>query len=116
MQHKSRQDAKFRENKTIAKISGFTLVLCCSIQIEGQLFSGDDTALNGVKLRCGDVKGHLVSDIESAEGDWGLWTEVISCNNHTGQNMSHDFIVAFQLQVERDQVKQLSRGMRFPTI
>ena len=79
-------------------------LLFCSIQIEGQLFSGDDTALNGVKLRCGDVKGHLVSDIESAEGDWGLWTEVISCNNHTGQNMSHDFIVAFQLQVERDQV------------
>ena len=75
-------------------------------KIEGNQFTGDDTSLDAIKLRCGDLHGNgYIADIESDEGDWGQWTALISCKTHAGVDASHDFITAFQLQVEGDQVR-----------
>ena len=82
-----------------------------SIQIEDDQLFGDDTALNSVMLQCADLHGnHKVAEVESDEGNWGTWTDLISCNMTYDQSASDndtvpfDFIVGFRLEVESQQV------------
>ena len=84
-----------------------------SFQIEDDQFTGDDTALNGVRLRCGDKHGNYYSQtVESGEGGWGHWhdSKWISCDTYPNQTRMFDYMVAFQLQVEADQVGMATYG------
>lgn len=40
---------------------------------------GDDTAVNGIKLYCTNVKGTRTSNITSKVGPWGTWREGTNC-------------------------------------
>ena len=76
-------------------------------QVEADQFTGDDTALNAIILRCGDQSGHhFVSEIKSNNGEWGQWQDLVMCNTYINGSNAHDFIVGFQLKVEQDQVGQ----------
>ena len=73
--------------------------------MEADQFTGDDTALNAIILRCGDQSGHhFVSEIKSNNGEWGQWQDLVMCNTYINGSNAHDFIVGFQLKVEQDQV------------
>ena len=75
--------------------------------MEADQFTGDDTALNAIILRCGDQSGHhFVSEIKSNNGEWGQWQDLVMCNTYINGSNAHDFIVGFQLKVEQDQVGQ----------
>ena len=45
-----------------------------------------------------------MTEIESDEGGWGSWQDLVMCNTYLNGSHPHDFIVGFQLQVEQDQV------------
>ncbi|KAK7143006.1 hypothetical protein R3I93_014234 [Phoxinus phoxinus] len=70
-----------------------------SLKVESfidNLFGGDDTALNGIRLHCVDRPGSRdYSAIASAVGGWGEWSDVQSCPS--------GFLTAFQLKVESRQ-------------
>ena len=75
--------------------------------MEADQFTGDDTALNAIILRCGDQSGHhFVSEIKSNNGEWGQWQDLVMCNTYINGSNAHDFIVGFQLKVEQNQVGQ----------
>ena len=67
-------------------------------------------------LQCADLHGnHKVAEVESDEGNWGTWTDLISCNMTYDQSASDndtapfDFIVGFRLEVESQQVLAVFR-------
>ena len=51
----------------------------------------DNTALNGVRLRC----SRSDKEIKSAEGDDGIWTDFINCQGNG------DYITGFRIKSER---------------
>ncbi|XP_045182926.2 vitelline membrane outer layer protein 1-like [Mercenaria mercenaria] len=79
-----------------------TFALGYNMKIEGNQFAGDDTALNAIRLICGDLSGHLKvgADITSGTGPFGTWEKTETCNEPY-----HDanFLTAFALQVEAPQ-------------
>lgn len=54
----------------------------------------DDTALNAIKLFCGDPYNPDSAEIKSSEGDFGSWGKVYTC--YPG------VLTGFQLRVEKD--------------
>ncbi|XP_076836134.1 vitelline membrane outer layer protein 1-like [Brachyhypopomus gauderio] len=71
-----------------------------SLKVEPSQGSGDDTAMNGVALRCttqlyNDCSYESYSTVRSETGSWGKWTRNKWCTN--------GYLVAFQLQVEGSQ-------------
>ena len=73
----------------------------CLSQIEEYQQGLDDTALDGVLLRCEGFEGRFGGDVGSGESNWGKWVGLTSCDN---QADLHHFITGFQLQVEDYQV------------
>merc|ERR1719309_18603 len=64
------------------------------IKVEGARGSGDDSAVNGVKLRCVTKDGRLTKEISSAEQIWGTWQpKVADCGS--------GFIRGAQMRSER---------------
>ncbi|KAF5896882.1 vitelline membrane outer layer protein 1-like, partial [Clarias magur] len=65
--------------------------------VEGMVGNGDNTALNGIALRCTVLQGgnELYSTVKSEEGSWGTWSQNIWCKNGV--------LSAFQLRVENYQ-------------
>ena len=72
-----------------------------SFQIEPYQQGGDDTAMDGVLIRCESFDGHFGGDVGSGESNWGTWVGMTRCDNQAGL---HHFITGFQLQVEEYQV------------
>ncbi|KAG7320880.1 hypothetical protein KOW79_015295 [Hemibagrus wyckioides] len=71
-----------------------------SLKVENALGDGDDTALNGIALRCTKPMGSTkepqpYSTVQSDAGSWGSWTQNIWCPKGVLQ--------AFQLRVESGQ-------------
>ncbi len=52
-----------------------------SLKIEASQGGGDDTALNGIQLRCGAPTNVASATISSGVGGWGSWTNWIQCDN-----------------------------------
>ncbi|XP_053381966.1 vitelline membrane outer layer protein 1 homolog [Mercenaria mercenaria] len=85
-----------------------TLLVLASIQplnlkqIESNQFTGDDTALNAIRLTCSDDSGHaqLAYQIISGEGPFGSWSKTETCHQ---QFHASNFLVGFALQVEAPQ-------------
>ncbi|XP_045189853.1 vitelline membrane outer layer protein 1-like [Mercenaria mercenaria] len=73
-----------------------------SMKIESNQFTGDDTALNAIRLTCSDDSGHaqLGYQITSGEGPFGSWSKTETCNQ---QFHASNFLVGFALQVEAPQ-------------
>ncbi|KAK2898144.1 vitelline membrane outer layer protein 1-like [Channa argus] len=65
-----------------------------SIKVERNQGSGDDTALNGIRLYCVNPNNRVgpYTTVESSVGRWGEWTPVKSCS--TG------YLASFMLRVE----------------
>lgn len=64
-------------------------------QVEGKQGSGDDTALNGIRLRCGSYPdpGQTTAGLAtSGTGIWGDWSEFRSCED--------DFVTAVTMRIE----------------
>ncbi|XP_039878621.1 vitelline membrane outer layer protein 1-like [Simochromis diagramma] len=66
-----------------------------SIKVEAQQGSGDDTAVNGIRLYCFDPSSKQQTTVQSSVGSWGDWTAVKSCE--TG------YLASFMLRVESAQ-------------
>ncbi|XP_076099030.1 vitelline membrane outer layer protein 1-like isoform X1 [Mytilus galloprovincialis] len=66
------------------------------MKIEPDQHSGDDTALNSIKLICGSKDGHYGSTVTSGEGSWGSWVGSTMCSYSTNQT----YLTSFALQVE----------------
>ncbi|XP_075434352.1 uncharacterized protein LOC142471433 [Ascaphus truei] len=62
-----------------------------SLKVEGNQGSGDDTALNAIRLLCVSSNNEEYS-IQSTEGPWGSWTSPVWCPNGN--------LIAFSLRVE----------------
>lgn len=70
-------------------------------QIESKQYSGDDTALNSIKLICKALDTERVGgNITSLEGLYGSWTPPGECSHSDG---TPRFFTAFALQVESEQ-------------
>ncbi|KAL4218208.1 Vitelline membrane outer layer protein 1 [Mactra antiquata] len=67
-----------------------------SMKIEASQFSGDDTAMNSMRLTCSDANGHNINQVTSGQGPFGSWTNLESCP-------AGKYLVAFVLQVEGPQ-------------
>ncbi|XP_045182593.2 vitelline membrane outer layer protein 1 homolog [Mercenaria mercenaria] len=75
-----------------------TYAIGYDMKIESHRGSGDDTSLNGVRLVCADVDGHVNGEvIESTVGKWGSWADETMCSSRNG---SPQFLTSFSLQVE----------------
>ena len=73
----------------------------CYLQIESNQGSGDDTALNAIKLLCGtstegDDNGYTITSGMGKFGDW--YDSYTKCQ-------PGEFLTAFRLQVEPNQVR-----------
>ncbi|KAM9450370.1 vitelline membrane outer layer protein 1-like [Clarias gariepinus] len=68
-----------------------------SLKVERAIGDGDDTALNGIALRCSmpAYGTQSYSTVQSDVGSWGTWTQNIWC--------SSGVLNAFQLRVEGPQ-------------
>ncbi|RVE60970.1 hypothetical protein OJAV_G00165920 [Oryzias javanicus] len=67
-----------------------------SIRVERSQGSGDDTALNGIRLLCVDPQNHRDKfTIQSTVGRWGEWTDMKRCE--TG------YLASYMLRVEPPQ-------------
>ncbi|XP_031430650.1 vitelline membrane outer layer protein 1 homolog [Clupea harengus] len=65
-----------------------------SLKVEEKLGSGDDTALNGIRLLCRHRENrNLQVTISSSEGRWGSWTHYQDCG--------YAYLLSFVLRVER---------------
>lgn len=62
------------------------------LNTEPKLTIGDDTALNGIRLFCGDAKNPDTAVITSSMGPFGEWGKVFSCSQGT--------LYGFQMRVE----------------
>lgn len=62
------------------------------LNTEARLLVGDDTALNGIRLFCGDPKKPDTAVITSSVGQFGEWGKVYNCNPGV--------LDGFQLRVE----------------
>uniref|UniRef100_A0A669EDW4 Vitelline membrane outer layer 1 homolog b n=1 Tax=Oreochromis niloticus TaxID=8128 RepID=A0A669EDW4_ORENI len=67
-----------------------------SIKVETFQGSGDDTAVNGIRLYCFDPSSKRRTTVESAVGSWGDWTAVKSC--------ASGYLDSFMLRVESFQI------------
>uniref|UniRef100_A0A8C5M6X5 Vitelline membrane outer layer protein 1 homolog n=1 Tax=Leptobrachium leishanense TaxID=445787 RepID=A0A8C5M6X5_9ANUR len=66
-------------------------------QVEQIQLLGDDTALNGISLRCASVlPPNEETSINSTVGQWGTWGKVLQCKR--------GFLSGFALRVEEHQV------------
>jgi hypothetical protein len=83
-----------------------TLVWGFQLKSEPNQGSGDDTALNGIRLICKGVDGSK-SYITSAEGKWGSWGKEHLCKKMPAQG--------FAIQVERYQGKNKNTNSRDDT-
>ncbi|XP_019205467.1 vitelline membrane outer layer protein 1 [Oreochromis niloticus] len=66
-----------------------------SIKVEASQGSGDDTAVNGIRLYCFDPSSKRRTTVQSAVGSWGDWTAVKSC--------ASGYLDSFMLRVESSQ-------------
>ncbi|XP_019205469.1 vitelline membrane outer layer protein 1 [Oreochromis niloticus] len=66
-----------------------------SIKVEASQGSGDDTAVNGIRLYCFDPSSKRRTTVQSAVGSWGDWTAVKSCES--------GYLASFMLRVESSQ-------------
>lgn len=72
------------------------------IKAEAYQDKGDDTAMNGVRFRCG-APGIVGPELQSAEGPWGTWGEEMRCENGS--------IRAFRMRIEDYQGGDDDTGM-----
>ncbi|XP_028845201.1 vitelline membrane outer layer protein 1-like [Denticeps clupeoides] len=67
-----------------------------SLKVEADQGDGDDTAVNGIRLKCiSPLKPSEVDYVESGSQRWGSWTTMQECG--------HGGLSAFQLRVEEPQ-------------
>jgi hypothetical protein len=63
-----------------------------AMKVEPKLGSGDDTAVNGIKLYCvNKLSGKRVATITSRVAPWGSWREGASCENGALNSSAQSF-------------------------
>ncbi|OXA51709.1 vitelline membrane outer layer protein 1 [Folsomia candida] len=76
-----------------------------AIQIRTEPYQGagayeDDTAVNGIRLYCGDPNNINTAFITSLVGEWGNWGNVFSCRSDDRPLAPDGYVTGFQLRVE----------------
>lgn len=51
------------------------------VRFEGNQGRGDDTALNGLKISCKNIRNNKEQLLTVYEGDWGEWMPMLKKNN-----------------------------------